>query len=734
MTSSVLCVVILLSSALKLGVSQTVSCKGRCGGEYYRGESCQCDYKCLTYRECCKDYESQCTTRDSCKGRCGETFKRGSLCSCDADCMKYKQCCSDYESHCAAEEPALTTTELSSAYSEGNQADDALLPQDSSTSQPTEEPGDDMYSNIIESDDFSNNDVENPEASQILESTNGYGFSTIDLLSQVSTEPTQGSRGVEVTPEMPEEVSKTESTVPDGTKPFTVQPTTSEVTTKSTDASDPEPTPPPVLDSIKPSSTSVSQVMPTKLAITSEGETVEQVETQSTQASFPLDEPEATSIPLSTQNSVTILEDSQVTTTPPSSTPDLTTIQEENTSNPNTDSNAEDVASHPTSLPADPEDPFTPVSAVASGIPTDLDAVTSHIISSTAVPQDVTTDSVTKTTVDPADITTKPTGSQKPEPRPQDKPDPTPQDKPEPTPQDKPDPTPQDKPGTKPELKPQDKPDPAKPVAAKPSMKPMPKPQDGAQTVNTDDPNNFQSDDSHDTNLCSGRPVSGVTTLRNGTIVVFRGHYFWILDRNRVPGPAQGITQVWGVPSPIDTVFTRCNCQGKTYIFKGGKYWRFENDVLDTSYPRAVQTGFDGLQGHITGALSVPQYQSRRESVYFFKRGGVVQKYSYQFGTSPSCGRKVQSAIYTVRNRRARQAVSVLGPTINIQTSWRGFPSTVTAAVSIPSSSEPEGYKYYIFSRTKSYQVRMNSGRPVVSSPTAGTSSQNDIFKCPRKV
>lgn len=46
------------------------------------------------------------------------------------------------------------------------------------------------------------------------------------------------------------------------------------------------------------------------------------------------------------------------------------------------------------------------------------------------------------------------------------------------------------------------------------------------------------------------------------------GHYFWVLDRNKVPGAAQSITQVWGVPSPIDTVFTRCNCQGKTYIFK----------------------------------------------------------------------------------------------------------------------------------------------------------------------
>lgn len=102
-------------------------------------------------------------------------------------------------------------------------------------------------------------------------------------------------------------------------------------------------------------------------------------------------------------------------------------------------------------------------------------------------------------------------------------------------------------------------------------------------------------DDSNDTDLCSGRPISGVTTLRNGTMVVFRGqgprvdwgnrtlgsfvckltwlaclsgHYFWVLDRNRVPGAAQGITQAWGVPSPIDTVFTRCNCQGKTYIFK----------------------------------------------------------------------------------------------------------------------------------------------------------------------
>ncbi|KAM9831481.1 proteoglycan 4-like [Neosynchiropus ocellatus] len=242
-------------------------------------------------------------------------------------------------------------------------------------------------------------------------------------------------------------------------------------------------------------------------------------------------------------------------------------------------------------------------------------------------------------------------------------------------------------------------------------------------------PGDYQADDSNDTNLCSGRPISGVTTLRNGTVVVFRGQYFWFLDPNRVPGPARDITQVWGVPSPIDTVFTRCNCQGKTYIFKGGKYWRFENDALDSGYPKVVETGFDGLKGPITAALSVPQHRSRREAVYFFKRGGTVQKYSYQSGTRPTCGQKPHFTIHTVHNRRVRQAVSVLEAAINIRTNWRGFPQTVTAAVSVPDKREAEGYKYYVFSGSKSYKVRMDGGHPVMESPKPAS-----FIKCPNAV
>uniref|UniRef100_A0A3Q3LC27 Proteoglycan 4b n=1 Tax=Mastacembelus armatus TaxID=205130 RepID=A0A3Q3LC27_9TELE len=409
------------------------------------------------------------------------------------------------------------------------------------------------------------------------------------------------------------------------------------------------------------------------------------------------DKPEVTTLSLSTSNPAETsvsAESTPASTMPASSTVDLGPIPEETTSTTETDV-TEKTAEQATTGPA--SDPSPSVSPVQPGNSPKPEVLTTHIPSSTATDE---TDNVTPqvTTTDLVRVTSDIT---KPQP-------------------------------SKATSKPQDKPDlykpsPTKPTQpAKPTDKPQTKPLD--TSLNTDDPRNYQADDSNDTNLCSGRPVSAVTTLRNGTIVVFRGHYFWFLDRNRVPGPPRGITQVWGVPSPIDTAFTRCNCQGKTYIFKGAQYWRYENDVLDPGYPKVIRTGFEGLQGHITAALSVPQYRRRKESVYFFKRGGTVQKYSYQFGTSPTCGRKVQYAIYTAHNRVARQAV--LEPAINIRTSWKGFPSTITAAASVPNNREPEGYNYYVFSRCK-----MDGERPAIAASKANTSPQsNDFFKCPKKV
>uniref|UniRef100_A0A3Q4HYX0 Proteoglycan 4-like n=1 Tax=Neolamprologus brichardi TaxID=32507 RepID=A0A3Q4HYX0_NEOBR len=357
-----------------------------------------------------------------------------------------------------------------------------------------------------------------------------------------------------------------------------------------------------------------------------------------TSTSVPSVEPSSSSSPqLDTQTPAVAVTDAVFPSDEPDNslltiTPASTTIPEEATS-----SLPDDVtASNPSVLPS------TSASSVGSEEISTVEAVTTHAPSpTTAAWSDATDDLLTDTS--------KPTGAQEPEPTP-------PVEKPQPY-----------------EL------DPAKPTS-KPDTKPL-------ETQNTDDTGDYQADDSNDTNLCSGRPVSGVTTLRNGTMVVFRGHYFWLLDSNRVPGPPRGITQVWGVPSPIDTVFTRCNCQGKTYIFKGSQYWRFENDAVDPGYPKVITTGFDGLQGHIT---------------------------------------KVKYAIYTVRNRVVRQAASVLGPVINIRTSWRGFPPAVTAAVSVPTTAEPEGYRYFVFSGRK-----LDGERPVIAPPTAGSSPQsNNFIRC----
>eukprot|EP00064_Thunnus_orientalis_P018729 superscaffoldBa00004410_g18835 len=646
MSSTVLCSVVFLACALTLSAAQT-SCKGRCGAEYYRGYTCQCDYTCLSYGECCKDYESKCTTNDD------------------------------------------------------------LSPQANPSSSPQDDPSDDISSQILPNDEFSNNGPEDSKASPTPESTSDNGSPPADLLDQIITEPTLHKDNPELSTETVTVPSQTQTTPSDNepTKADTDSPN------ESTDVSDPEMSTT-SLDSgttLSPSSTAVQQVSSqpasTSVPETEPNPTANTPELETEELAQNADPPEASTTTSSppvasvstelTKDSSTASEDSQVTTTSASTTLDPTPIPEATTSNTEpdvTEHNSDDVTTGPSSSLPDVQDPSTGVSPAA-----ELDSLTTHAPSLTDAAKSDTTDDVTtgETTADPPIVTPEPT---KPQP-------------------------------SEATSKPQVKPDPHKPLPTKPTSKPETKPLD---TLNTDNPRDYQADDSNDTNLCSGRPVGAVTTLKNGTVVVFRGHYFWSLDRNKVPGPARGITQVWGVPSPIDTSFTRCNCQGKTYIFKGPQYWRYENDVLDPGYPKAIQTGFDGLRGHITAALSVPQYRRRREAVYFFKRGGSVQKYSYQFGTSPTCGRKVQHiTVHTVRNRLARQA----GPTISIQQSWKGFPSTITAAVSVPTTREPEGYKYVVFSRSKSYNVRIEGERPVVVPPKANTSPQsNEVFKCPKKV
>ncbi|XP_040907086.1 vitronectin b isoform X2 [Toxotes jaculatrix] len=134
---------------------------------------------------------------------------------------------------------------------------------------------------------------------------------------------------------------------------------------------------------------------------------------------------------------------------------------------------------------------------------------------------------------------------------------------------------------------------------------------------------------------CSGRSFDAFLQLKNGSIYAFRGKYFFELDdKSILPGYPKLIEDVWGIQGPIDAAFTRINCQGKSYIFKGNKYWRFEGDVLDEDYPRDISVGFDGIPDDIDAAFAVPAPSHRRkEKAYFFKGD---KYYQYQFKNQPS--------------------------------------------------------------------------------------------------
>uniref|UniRef100_H9G5L5 SMB domain-containing protein n=1 Tax=Anolis carolinensis TaxID=28377 RepID=H9G5L5_ANOCA len=264
-------------------------------------------------------------------------------------------------------------------------------------------------------------------------------------------------------------------------------------------------------------------------------------------------------------------------------------------------------------------------------------------------------------------------------------------------------------------------------------------------------------------NLCNRKAADGIVPLRNGSLAVFRGHYYWLLNGTTPPTPSpRRITEVWGIPSPIDTVFSRCNCDGKTFFFKDSQYWRFTNDVMDVGYPKLIIKGFGGLSGRITGALSVANHKNRPESVYFFKKGGNLQQYTYKQEGPKKCKKKIVSVKYPIykpkpvirRRRRFERAVrphfirsvrvqhypvvqintqptGILQPEVKVTTYWRGFPKEVNSVISIPNYQKPDGYDYYAFSKDQYYSVDVGSriARPVTLQ--TGQTVSNAWYKCP---
>nr|XP_015210531.1 PREDICTED: proteoglycan 4 [Lepisosteus oculatus] len=762
--SPVYAVLIIVFSCLYHPLSAAIaSCNDRCGESYYRGDICHCDYDCLLHKECCSDYEAFCTTVDSCKGRCGETFQRGKQCYCDVECSRYNQCCPDYRKHCTIEihqKPGMPptivpiTTRRSTTHADSRKqniieatkikptkklavkslslskkafptkptrmmalepaadsessenediikdlTDSQLLPLPNVPGNKEPAPEQEPQVSLINSNrgrDLQGDEAKIPDGTVSTETTPPAKVQK--LLDSTLTNPfvlkkaekPQASAPVEADKEEgpAESVSGFEPLVtssPDVTVAGLVTLTPlSSMTTHSG-----KPSLGPGGEGVKETLEGTYAVFPTegKVYLTS------QTEIAAANSSTGLPSPVQSSLP-PTRISDDEVKPSAVTAQTPVATEDLakstvSPVPDDEVKlpavTPQSPVGTEDLAK--STMSPEPENIASQTTA-HNGVPSSV-SVGVHVISPTEGIKDMFT--LTHTSVH----TSLPEPSERPER--------------------------------------------LSFASAVPADIPVPSTSSGTVTIQSTVPSKHPSDsvgENNDTNICSGRPANALTTLQNGTMIVFRGHFFWTFGSNGALGHPRRITEEWGIPSPIDTVFTRCNCQGKTFIFKANEYWRFDNGVMDRGYPKLISKGFGGMSGRITAALSVPAFGKRREAVYFFKRGGLVQKYSYKQEPSQSCGKpQTQYRIYSLHSRITRQAGPVyLGKEINIKLTWKGFPTSVTSAISLPNSKKPDGYDYFVFSRAKYYNIIINSDQPAVTPLLKSVTHKDtakDWYHCP---
>merc|ERR1712241_1362961 len=145
--------------------------------------------------------------------------------------------------------------------------------------------------------------------------------------------------------------------------------------------------------------------------------------------------------------------------------------------------------------------------------------------------------------------------------------------------------------------------------------------------------NEFDTDDNvneieDDSPICKDPEINAIVTVKDNTTYVFKDKlYYKLSDDSVADGYPRSISSDWsGLPSNIDAAFTWKN--GKTYFFKGDKYWRFTNKNKDyyrfdpeerppvkDTYPKPI-SNWEGIPNNIDDALKYTNGYT-----YFFKDG-----------------------------------------------------------------------------------------------------------------
>ncbi|CAG7816604.1 unnamed protein product [Allacma fusca] len=195
--------------------------------------------------------------------------------------------------------------------------------------------------------------------------------------------------------------------------------------------------------------------------------------------------------------------------------------------------------------------------------------------------------------------------------------------------------------------------------------------------------------------LCVDPHIDAITTMDDGFIYIFKGIYFFRLDR--LHGDLQGdqfqlINSTFlGLPSELDAAITMSN--QKTYFFKGSLYWRSTSTQIDPGYPKQISDYFKKIPDSIDAA----GMWSWNNEPYFFK-GDKYWKYS----------------------EKVKEMRNYPNP---ISKYWPGIPNSIDAAFRAPDNRTYfiKGGKYWLFHDP-------NSEYEATAFPK---STKNWLFRCP---
>uniref|UniRef100_A0A3B3DQ92 Proteoglycan 4a n=1 Tax=Oryzias melastigma TaxID=30732 RepID=A0A3B3DQ92_ORYME len=200
-----------------------------------------------------------------------------------------------------------------------------------------------------------------------------------------------------------------------------------------------------------------------------------------------------------------------------------------------------------------------------------------------------------------------------------------------------------------------------------------------------------------------------LTDLSSG--VDLCGHHLYQTFRIHL-GTPQRITETLGIPSPIDTAFTRTDCNRNTYIIKGDQYWQFDgNMVMKPGFPKPLTSEFPGLTGSISAALAVPATSSSPETVFFFKEGDIMLRFTFPPCSTPSLREEPRNSL------KKNFAGALLSGEFNIRVSLKAFPTPVTAALSMHTPQGSDRYQHFIFSGPLFFKVHITGDLPAVAKP-----------------